>query len=289
LDAEEELRRGPGYTPTRSTLAAVAVAREQALCLLAPNDIPLDERGALPAAVGPRLGAALEGVAWCPTPRALAQLRAAGATPPDAPALEVLRRVNASRFPYDVLDERLPGACVARRRDQVEAWLAGPHASAGAWVKRAFGAAGRAKLRVSGGALAPHVRAFLTDDELGLGVVLEPDVAITLEVSQHGWLAADGGLTLGWPCVQRVERGRFDAVRVALPGEVEEHEQAALRDAAQRLAQALHREGYFGAFGVDAYRYDDAGGVSRWNPCGELNARYTMGYALGMAGVSTMK
>jgi hypothetical protein len=53
------------------------------------------------------------------------------------------------------------------------------------------------------------------------------------------------------------------------------------------LAEALHRVGYFGPLGVDAYRYVDAKGLTRWNPCGELNARYTMGYAVGMRGAAS--
>ena len=55
------------------------------------------------------------------------------------------------------------------------------------------------------------------------------------------------------------------------------------RHGLERVAGALHAAGYFGPFGIDAYRYADAHGRTRWNPCGELNARYTMGYALGMA------
>ena len=81
------------------------------------------------------------------------------------------------------------------------------------------------KLHVAEGPLSPRAHAFLTDAELALGVVLEPHVAISLEVSQHGWLGEDGSLTLGVPCVQQVARGRFLSVRVARPGELHGAEQ----------------------------------------------------------------
>jgi hypothetical protein len=282
LDAEDELRHGAGYTPSRATLAAVATAREAARALLGPEDRLLGD-----APVTPSEGDELRrGVAWCPTPSALARLAAAGAQVPVAPGLDTLREANASRFTYDVLGARLTDAQVVSSLDAAEAWLAARPPSEPVWLKRAFGAAGRGKLRAHGGALAPHTRAFLSSAELSLGVVLEPHVGITLEVSQHALLAPSGSLVIGAPCVQQVDRGRFVSVRPALERELDRSEAESLGDTLRRLAEALHRMGYFGPLGVDAYRYVDAKGLTRWNPCGELNARYTMGYALGMRGAT---
>ncbi|MBP7684384.1 MAG: hypothetical protein KBB95_20915 [Deltaproteobacteria bacterium] len=282
LDAEDELRHGAGYTPSRATLAAVATAREAARALLGPEDRLLGD-----APVTPSEGDELRwGVAWCPTPSALARLAAAGAQVPAAPGLDTLREVNASRFTYDVLGARLSDAQVVSSLDAAETWLAARPPSEPVWLKRAFGAAGRGKLRAHGGALAPHTRAFLSPAELSLGVVLEPHVGITLEVSQHALLAPSGSLVIGAPCVQQVDRGRFVSVRPALERELDRSEAESLGDTLRRLAEALHRVGYFGPLGVDAYRYVDAKGLTRWNPCGELNARYTMGYALGMRGAT---
>jgi hypothetical protein len=118
-------------------------------------------------------------------------------------------------------------------------------------------------------------------------VVLEPHVDITIEVSQHALLAPSGSLVVGAPCVQQVDRGRFVSVRPALPRELDPREAESLGATVHRLAAALHRAGYFGPLGVDAYRYVDAHGLTRWNPCGELNARYTMGYAVGMRGAAS--
>ena len=179
LDAEDELRHGAGYTPSRATLAAVATAREAARALLGPEDRLLGD-----APVTPSEGDELRwGVAWCPTPSALARLAAAGAQVPVAPGLDTLREVNASRFTYDVLGARLSDAQVVSSLDAAETWLAARPPSEPVWLKRAFGAAGRGKLRAHGGALAPHTRAFLSPAELSLGVVLEPHVDITLEVA----------------------------------------------------------------------------------------------------------
>jgi len=276
LDAEDELRHGLGYTPRQATLAAVAAARAGALSLLAPGDVLLDD--APTAAHTGRVG-----LSWCPTPTALARLRAAGARVPPAPDLATLQRVNASRFTYDVLGARLSGAVVVTEFDEAKSWLEARSPEDPVWLKRAFGAAGRGKLRAMGGELAAHTRAFLSPLELSLGVVLEPDVRITLEVSQHGFVTEDGSLETGVPVVTQVERGRFVSVRSAQPRELEPAEITALRSTLERVAGALHAAGYFGPFGIDAYRYADAHGRTRWNPCGELNARYTMGYALGMA------
>lgn len=278
LDAEDELRHGLGYTPSRATLAAVAAARDGARTLLAPDDILLDDLA------GKTPEAGLIGRAWCPTPSALARLLAAGALVPAAPDLATLRRVNASRFTYDVLGTRLPAAQVVTTLEAAEAWLMARSPGEAVWLKRAFGAAGRGKLRAFGGPLAPPTRAFLSPTELSLGVVLEPHVAISLEVSLHGLLAEDGSVVSGVPCIQAVDRGRFASVRAAYAHELETAEVTALETTLEILAHALHGAGYFGPFGVDAYRYTDATERSQWNPCGELNARYTMGFAAGMAG-----
>jgi hypothetical protein len=49
---------------------------------------------------------------------------------------------------------------------------------------------------------------------------------------------------------------------------------------AERVAGLLHEAGYFGPYGIDAYRYRlaDAHGFCA---LGEINARYTMGFAIG--------
>lgn len=50
------------------------------------------------------------------------------------------------------------------------------------------------------------------------------------------------------------------------------------------VGRALAAQGYFGAFGVDAYRHRllDGSGRTALNPLSEINARYTMDWALAM-------
>jgi hypothetical protein len=48
------------------------------------------------------------------------------------------------------------------------------------------------------------------------------------------------------------------------------------------VAEALIRAGYFGPFGIDGYRWKDEHGTLRFNPRTDINARYSMGWAVGM-------
>ena len=68
----------------------------------------------------------------------------------------------------------------------------------------------------------------------------------------------------------------FREIRRAAPGELTDREQRALFDRAEATARALFEAGYFGPFGIDAYRYRDG-----FCAQSELNARYTMGFVTG--------
>jgi hypothetical protein len=70
---------------------------------------------------------------------------------------------------------------------------------------------------------------------------------------------------------------------LAESGELHEDELAALNETFERAAEALRGAGYFGPFGIDAFRYLDAQNVERFHPLGEINARYSMGWLIGMA------
>ena len=54
-----------------------------------------------------------------------------------------------------------------------------------------------------------------------------------------------------------------------------------LKRAARCAAEALLEAGYFGPFGIDAYRWR-AGAAAHFNARSEINARYSMGWATGM-------
>ena len=280
FDAEDELGldRGRGHTSSRAVLARFAALATRVGPLLGPGDVVVD-----PIGLAALLPAAFVGRAWCPTPGARSLLARVGAALPDAPELPVLRRVNHRRFCAE-LGQTLPGARYADTLDDVVAIVNAP-SQRGAWLlKRPFGFAGRGRRRVRGGDLEPADRAWIEASLAARdGLQIEPFVDLELDVGLHGFLAASGALTLGAPTVQRTDAtGAWLASALAAPGDLAASEERALFEAAEATAEALRAAGYFGPFGVDAFRWRDADGASRWNPRGEINARYSMGWAVGM-------
>jgi len=224
----------------------------------------------------------LLGRAWCPTPGALAALARAGARPPAAPPLAVLRRVNHRRFSAE-LGTCLAGARYVLARAELDDALAGPSPT-GLWLlRRPFGFAGRGRLRVDPERLDAATERWIEATlAAGEGLEAAPWVERAGDFALHGFVAASG-TTLGEPTAQRCdERGAWIASALALPGELSAGERAALFAAAEEAAAALRGAGYYGPFGVDAFRYRDARGAPAWNPRCEINARYSMGWAVGM-------
>jgi hypothetical protein len=225
----------------------------------------------------------MEGRAWCPTPRALRQLRRAGAEPAPAPPLEVLRRANHRRLCAE-LGQTLPGATYTETLAELEAAIAGPSPT-GSWVlKRPFGFAGRGLRRVAAGRLDPSVRAWavasLSSQE---GLQVEPWVERRGDFCMHGHVDSHGAVRLGAPCAQQCdERGAWLGTRRAEAGELSPEEVARLTAAALEAGRALEAIGFFGPFGIDAFRWVEGGVSTCFNPRCEINARYTMGWAIGM-------
>jgi hypothetical protein len=58
-------------------------------------------------------------------------------------------------------------------------------------------------------------------------------------------------------------------------------EMDALDEVFRDTAEGLRGAGYFGPFGVDGYVWDDDG-ARRVQPRSDVNARYSMGWAVGM-------
>ena len=269
LDAELELARGrPGYVAPRKLTQQLAEYGASSRALLGPSDLELSQ-------VTDNSG--LRGRAWCPTPMALAALRARGIEPEPHPTAAVLRRVNHRLFAHE-LGGGLPRQAYVRDRAQLSCVL-GDYAER--WLlKRPLGFAGRGQLRVIGPLTAKQwtwVEASLKRD----GLLIEPLVRPSFELSQHGFVWPDARYELGRICAQDVtERGHFRGARLALMAELDDVERAALAERAETCARALHDAGYFGPFGVDAYRYELAG-ASGFCALSELNARYTLGFVTG--------
>lgn len=280
FDAEEELARPAGYTPSRAVLQRSAALSERVRALLLPGDVLLAEGQTAP------LEAGFTGAAWCPTPRARRALERAGALVPAAPALEVLRAVNHRRF-NAMLGQTLPGARYALTLREVEDAFNGPSPT-GQWLlKRPFGFAGRGRVKVNPALAADlaHARPWiLASLRSGEGLAVEPFVERLGDFALHGHLSPKGDLVLGRPTRQECDSaGAWNGTALAREDDVTPEERRALTSEAAKAAAALHGAGYFGPFNVDAYRYRGAGGAPLWNPRSEINARYSMGWATGMA------
>jgi hypothetical protein len=273
LDAELELARGrPGYVPQRKLAVQLAEHGQSSRALLGPNDELLDTDQ--PHA---RRATARIGRAWCPTPMALAALRAHGVEPEPHPSAAVLRRVNHRLFAHE-LGGGLAGQTFVRCRAELTAVLGGYERR---WLmKRPLTFAGRGQLRVIG-PLTEKQWTWIDASFERDGLLIEPLIEPLIELSLHGFVWRDGRAELGRACTQDVsERGAFRGVRLTLPDELLPGELLALRERATAVAQALAEAEYFGPFGIDAYRYRDAGAVG-FCALSELNARYTLGFVTG--------
>jgi hypothetical protein len=274
LDADLELA-APRYSPTNAVRAAMAphVAR-LAASLLAPDDVLVDD------ASEPGVARGFVGRAFCPTSRAVAALVRAGAEPEPHPPHAVLRHVNGRAFCAS-LGETLPGGEFVRELDRAVALLARTSEIARSWrVKRAFGMAGRGQRVIDPGPIRGADVSFLRAGMSEGGVQIEPNVVIERELAIHGLLTADGGLRVGRLVVQECDaRGQWLATTAA--DDVDAGASEAMTTEVRRVAAALHASGYFGPFGIDAFLYRDLEGRVRLQPRSEINARYSMGFAVG--------
>jgi len=279
FDADEELARPAGYAPSRAVLARFNALTDRIRALLSPGDVVVE------AGQAARVDQRFSGMAWCPTPRAQKALLLAGAALLSAPGLDVLRAVNHRRFSA-TLGQTLPGARYALTLDEVNDALTGPSPT-GQWLlKRPFGFAGRGRLKLDPRRAAdrshaqPWIEASLRGGE---GLQVEPMVERLSDFALHGYLSRSGEVILGDPTGQECDAsGAWQGSARAAPGDLEADELDALVEHARLAGMTLRQAGYFGPFGVDAFRWKDESGARRFNPRCEINARYSMGWPIGM-------
>jgi len=272
LDAEYELETPDAHTSSARRLRLMPELARALAPLLGPEDVVLGDDDVL---AEPRSGRA-----WCPTPRALRQLVKAGATPVAAPNVNVLRGVNHRRFNAE-LGQTLPGARFVTNLPELTAVIVGETASGHWLLKRPFGFAGRGRRRVAQGSLEPAASTWIDASfRQGEGLQVEPWVERIADYGWHGFVSQSGDTTLGEPTRQTCDdSGAWRGTELAT--DLEPKEAASLCASAHLAAEALFAAGYFGPFGVDAYRWRD-GATVRFNPRSEINARYSMGWASGM-------
>lgn len=279
LDAEFELAAGPHYTPRSRLLAQLEQYGADACRLLGPHDVLVAASAGSRAQVAVAVDRSLIGRAWCPTARAIAALHAVGIAIEPHPALAVIRRVNHRRFAFE-LGGGLDAQLYVEDRHTLDAALR--KARLPLLLKRPLAFAGRGQTRVYAHArITPKEWSWIEASLESDGLIVEPLVTPTLEVSVHGFLWRDARLELGHICVQDVsERGVFRGVRRAQAGELSQTEQRSFLAQAERVGTALAAAGYFGPFGIDGFRYrleEEAGFCA----LSEINARYTMGFVVG--------
>jgi hypothetical protein len=227
-----------------------------------------------------------QGQAWLPTSRAKKTLELIGLETPSAPDLSTLAQVNARPFATAVrasLAAESFDKHIALDLDTALAILARP-TPLGWLVRRRFGAAGRGRRRLYAiQPPSPADLAWLTASLRTGPLVLEPWVQITTEFTRSGHVTRAGDVLVSAPCFQATtEAGAWTHTTSAGRGEVSAQDDQALAGALESAGRALAKSGYFGAFGIDAFRYRDNNGRERLNPLSEINARYTMDWALAM-------
>jgi hypothetical protein len=182
---------------------------------------------------------------------------------------------------YVSLGGGAPGAQFLTESEPLERLLV-ERGSAPWLFKRAFGFAGRGQRRM-GATLSADDRRWLADSLRLGGVLAEPWLELELELSLHGLIARGGGVQLGRLCTQRTDAFRaWLSTELLAERALPDAERRTLHATAERVAEALARAGYHGPFGIDAYLWRSPSGAAVLNPLGELNARYTMGYGVGM-------
>jgi hypothetical protein len=289
LDAERELEARQNYAPTLHVLGIIERESPRLLgTLVAPGDVVLTERDFIHQTEAARAARGLPGVAWCPTRRATAMLAAAGATPMPAPAMEVLRTVNARPFAARLRASFRAGSFdkhVATSLDEALAQLALP-AGHGWLVRRTFGAAGRGRRRIAAGCLAEDERRWIEASLRRGPLVIEPWVEIEREYTRSGWVHDGGEVSISRPCFQQTTRhGAWTRTACADAGEVPRADDECLAQTMSVVGAALSQAGYFGPFGIDAFRHRALDGTHRTvlNPLSEINARFTMDWATAFA------
>lgn len=295
LDAEAELAalrsgsapRPPG-APARRRQAAARAQLARGVDeggWVGPGDLVLDPGAPHPCVTGSLPDKDLSGItprAWSPTPSAKAAMARVGLAL-EGPPLEALIGANA-RETFAALDP-LPGSSVADsvvdlRAAVEEAPL--PRSGLGAssqpaWLlRRSLSCAGGGRLVAEGwhAGVASWAASALEQGP----IEVQPLVDVVEEYSIHGWVHRGGVLRCGSPLCWRSADDSSPGGEVA---PLLDRERARIEGSALEVGARLRELGYFGPFGVDAFRWRRADGVVRLQVGTDINARWTLHFARG--------
>ncbi len=170
----------------------------------------------------------------------------------------------------------LPGSEMVRSHAELADAVAQLDTSA--WVlKGRFGSAGRERLRGRGTGVRDVERRRLTRLLATHGaLLLEPWCERIADFGAIGLVGPGGVRRIGVHETVTAGGGAFRCLRPMAEEELPEI--GALDAAVEHAGRALLVAGYTGPFGVDAWRYVDATGATRFHPLGEVNARLTFGF-----------
>lgn len=279
LDAEFEMAQSKNYAPSTAELRGIERGMAQAL-----RSLPAGSRVATIDDVQAGKYAGCIARAWCATPRVREACESGGVALELACDYSVIREVNSRAFSAQ-FDQDFPNSEFIHSSslavDEVQMKLRSESLN---WLlKRAYGVASRGQRRMRGNEIQPADVTWIQASLRSGGLQVEPYVSIIDEFSLHGMIEREGCFKLGEPCrVEMDGTGHFYAAHLASPAELAVEERARLIASGQRVAEALSERAYFGPFGIDAFRWKDKRGESRFRGLSEINARYTMGWWLGM-------
>jgi hypothetical protein len=294
LLSEDELA-GHHASPPRSVLATVArmapllrVFAREGDRLWSPAPGPDLESGPLRA-----LPPAGEVLAWCETPSALEHRggpRRPAAIDWEAPLHDlvwqlptpspaVVAAVHHRAFHLQVAESigcALPGARMVESLTELDRVL---QTAPPAWIVKApLSASGRSRFIERNGPALADPKARRTVERLFErhgSLLFEPWMERTADFGVSALLGPDDLKIVGIHDQRIDHKGQF--LGIDLHPDLSTQEQDQLLGTVEAVAAALRRAGYFGPFGIDAWRYRKENGELALNPLGEINARMTFG------------
>lgn len=279
LEAETELAqpRTP-HDPTR-------IARERPELIARLGELVPRGDDVLTQAAGPSL-AGKRCMVWSATTSARAVLEARGADLSHLPSAAVVARVSSRAFAAEQLGLLLPGAQLVHSQEAADRALAAGSISGKLLLRKMFGFAGRGRRIAQAGALSESDLNFARKAVNEGGLLIEPYVERTSDVSLHGF-CDERGVVVGEPTVATLNDGGVWQASSRDPSMRSDYV-SALREQLLRAADALLAAGYRGPLGIDGFTYVASRDQAQIQPqiCArcEVNARYSMAWAIGMAG-----